>query len=142
MPIADRQAPKRETYKVLHQKELKLEDLGSFLYHPGFWDEFREYGLEDDDLRELEVMLIMIGGGADEIRGSNGIRFIVVTPEALKGRRRKRLAVLFYRLESRGITYVIKVVSGVSKLRRMTREDATRLADLAREIEREEGAGD
>src|SRR5262245_50355053 len=120
MEIDENWAPSRETYRVLHSKELKLDDMGSFLYHPGFWQEWKALKLNDDDLRELEVSLVVDRDDAGELQGCGGIRYRVVEPEPAPGREQKKMVVYYYYLEQRSITYVISIDQNITAMLRFT----------------------
>lgn len=139
MGIEECRVPSRETYRVLHSKELKLEDMGSFLYHPGFWEEWKALKLNDDDLRELEVSLVVDRDDAGELQGCGGLRYRVVTPEAAAGREQRAVVVYYYYLEQRSITYVISIDQNINAMLRLTAADRRVLRNLAVEIERTEG---
>lgn len=127
----------RKHYTVSHPIHLKPdEDLLSFIHHPLFTRDWKELGLDDDDLAELELC-VMVGPKEGRLEpGTGGLRIIRVGPDARPERPPFRVFVYYVFFEDRSIVALLAAESADGDAD-ISDEDRQQLRVLINEIEEE-----
>jgi hypothetical protein len=127
----------RKRYILSHPVQLKPEDLLSFIHHPTFTNDWKDLGLDDDDLAELELCLMVQPKGEALVGGDDGaVRLIAVESEIRADRRSVSVVVGYALFEHRSIVALLAAEFWDGENLGITDDDRDRLRDLVDEIGR------
>jgi hypothetical protein len=75
---------KRRNTALLHSHDLQPEDVLTFVEMHGFYDDWKDLRLNDDDLHALQVLIMVQPAAAPVLEGSGGLRKIRFAPSRWK----------------------------------------------------------
>lgn len=116
---------------------MKPEDLLSFIHHPIFTRDWKDLGLDDDDLAELELCVMIGPKKAEVIADSGGVRLLKVGPDPRPSRPPFQVVVAYVFFEHRPIAAFLGASRADGDDLEITAEDRERLRELMADIERD-----